>query len=409
MHDEFNWDHIDDIVDVYANAYVYGARQRDLERQITSACSSLTKSRPTMHDFGFFLDTGLSGRGVVQRRLAWASQHIFNMRAWAVAPSLYEKRNRDFFCPMIEQLRVLGVPVQHFNIRSYRSKLHDKAKRWTQGGIDVFLADPVEGKIVLVKGFSWSQAKQVCSDIRPARSGLDLFDQQDRPFVRVFAKSEALRSLIAARELLSKAVPDFSIECQYVLIDDADCSWNFQAHDVTSVSYRKLRADKIFDLDTVPCSSSTTTMLQCIGDDSDRFAKLPEWHSRDYLSLVPVDRPARAMMQLMEIFNNQEVVPSKLMSMPASVVADAVEKRWSIFYPANRQRHDMDGCLRAGGFVRRPRQKINEYAITPKGIARMLILKQMYIPSPDFGPQALISGIQNQAQLWFSAYGRSSL
>jgi hypothetical protein len=410
MREDVSWDRVDDIVDAYANVYVYGGRQLDLEREIGKACGLLAEARPTINDFTYVLDTGFHSQSINQRRIAWASQHILNMRAWMVGPKLFEKEGRKYFSPLIEQVRVLGLPVVgDFDVQKFRRRARGRARYWAQSALDVILVDRVSGRIGLIKGFTWSQAKSINREVRPARAGLELFDVQDRPIVQVIAKSEALRPLLIARELLRTACPRATVECYYMLIDDSECGWNFQLHDVSGVGLARLQQSPFYRLDDVPCKKSSRDFQEVLRADSDAFAKIPNWTAKDYLALVPVDRPARALMQLREIFEYQMLAPGTLAPMPAAELAKAVESRYSLFYPVNRQRHDLDAVLRGGGFVRRPRQQNNDYAITPKGIMRMMMLNQMYSPRKDFSVGDVLEAIQVQAQNWVRVRGGASL
>jgi len=408
MHDELNWDYIDDIVDVYANAYVYGGRQRELEACISAACDSLSTTKPTMYDFTYFLDTGLVGRTAVQRKIAWAAQHIYNMRAWAVGPHLFEKRDRQYFSPLLEQLRVLGIDVCDPAVHRFRRQSLDRAKKWSQVALDAFLFDQVTQEVVLVKGCSWSQAKSLDASIKSELPGDGLFSPTDRVFTDFYAKAEAIRPLLHAKKLIELACPSITVKCEFMLVDDPGCSWRFQSHDMSSVDLRRLARSKTLCLDDLPCTKTFLDFEALLYRDSDAFAQLPKWSGGDFLNLVPIDRPTRSLMQLQEIFTLQELTPNALSVVPASAITKSVSSRYHLFYPANRQRHDLEGVLRSGGFVRRPRTGTNSYGITAKGIARSLIMKQKFQPSSDFSSSRLIIEIQRQAELWHEARGHQS-
>lgn len=407
MRDQLNWDHFDDLIESYASAFVFEGRRQQLELEIARVCASITASRPTMDDFTYFLDTGLWGKSAVQRKIAWAAQHIFGLRAWCVGPRLFEKSQRRFFSPLLEQLRALSLDIRDVDVSNFRRRSHGAAKFWSQASIDAMLVDAVRQRVILIKGISWSQCKGLSKRLTASKPGAGLFEPLDRVFVNAYAAAQALRPLVHARNLIEQA-SDCQVEAHFVLMDDPGCSWRYQCHNVETVELHHLAKGAKHCLDDLPCSGTFLDKQAVLDADSDAFAQLPAWPSTEFLNLVPIDRPCRAMMQLQELFARQEQTPKVLQAVSASEIADAVEQRYRIFYPVNRQRHDIEACLRTGGFVRRVRDSENAYAITAKGYVRCLLMRQKFQPRTGVTPSRVIIEIQRQAELWYGARGRST-
>src|ERR1041384_4405407 len=54
---EFDWDHINELIDAYASASVHGDDVPELERKLVEPCSGVVDSSPNMDDFTALLDT----------------------------------------------------------------------------------------------------------------------------------------------------------------------------------------------------------------------------------------------------------------------------------------------------------------------------------------------------------------
>ncbi len=394
---EFDWDHLDDLVSTYASAYVHGDTVPELERKIVEACSSATSAPPTFDDFTSLVDTTMRSKDIVSRKIAWISQHAFGARAWSVGQKILLRKPR-LTSPLIDQVRALGIEAMPLDLQ----RCDDVARQnfEVQTKIDALLLDMANNTIFVVKGCSYSQAMKQSNGRLVLNTGQpSLFTPSDRLLGNVCVARSAVSALILAHLVLKSAFNHMEIRPVFMVVDDVDCGWHHQAFDLAPAFMAKLDADAV-QLDEYDAVASSLD-LQGLRGDSDALAPLPQWKTADFLAIAPVDRPTRCLMLLTALWRRQRGSGRELVPVPATALAEAVSERYGLVYPVDLRRHDLEDCLRAGGFIRRVRYAENSYAITPTGVGRIYLMKRKFYAraNPDLGAHALRS-IRVQAQRW---------
>jgi hypothetical protein len=405
MTTDITWDHFDRLVESYAAASAYVTSLAELEARIGQACAALLASRAGISDLTSLLSTRAGSSEEVPRKIAWASQHIFGRRAWCVGQKVVLRRDGGMRAssPLVIQLNLLGhVPIAEqfasvdaaWNGVGYAT--HEK--------IDALLAAPSENEITLVKGCSYSQAKRVSPALWVNADRESLFAQGARFMSHLYVRREGVAALLLARDVLRAAYPHLRVRAVYLVINDPDCSWHFQAHDLSTATWDALKKSRV-NLDPFAPAATFRQFREAFASDGDTFAGLPAWcqNTENFLAATPVDRPTRAMMLLNDLWMRQLNKPDRLIVVKGADLADAVSDRHSISYPADLWRHDLEDCLERGRFIRRSTDRDSSFALLPKGVARLLLLKQKFNPNVPQVPAMVIHHVARQAKLWSTA------
>lgn len=401
MHGEVNWAYFDELVRCYASMTAHSHRMADLERDVVRACESSRASRPGMHDFSFLMPRTPRHRDDVVRRVAWAAQHIYKSRAWSVGQKLLARRGKQWYSPLARQIGRLGYEPSPVNITKILQAW--PADVTWQDRIDAMLVEPVLDTVTLVKGISYSQAQKLSSQLWPNGDKESLFSRDGRFLLRLFVRSDAMATLVLAKQVLSAAFPMLKVSCIFLVVDDPECSWQFQSHDVSNTLPEQLAGHRIclddFDLDCTHFNFADELKA-----DTDAFSLLPTWGGPDPLQAAPVDRPTRCLMILEEMWRRQQTRADRLVASRPSDLAEAVSQDYGIEYPPDLWRHDMEDCLERGRFIDRLPDRDSCFGILPTGVARLLLLKRRF--DDDKKPLTTGSIMQTltlQARLWAAA------
>ncbi len=427
MYEDVTWDYFDRLIESYAAASVYVSDLRELEGRINHAVNALISQPLGFGDFTAVLPTRENYRDAVTRKTAWAAQHVFGYRAWCVGSKilLSHPEPDTLSSPLIGQMEALGhltgpvelaidetTPAFSSAVRS-RSGAESPANPDdgaaalatapvvvpTGERIDALMCGPSHEDVIAVKGVSYTQAMKVSPDLWVNSDKQSLFPQPDRFMTRLYVPRPAVATLLAARELLRTAFPSSRIRAALVVINDPDCSWHYQAHDMSDADETVLDASEASGrvcMDEFPVES-TFRQHERFGA-GDGFAALPAGSHEDFVTGLPVDRPARALMLLSELWTRQINRPHRLAVVRASDLAAAVSQRCQIAYTKDLWRHDLEDCLERGHFIRRSFDRENAFAICPKGVARLLMLKQKFHRTAAHVPSIVMQHVATQAK-----------
>lgn len=414
MYGEVTWDHLDRLVDAFAAAGLYLSDLRDLEVRIARACSDLLRYPATFDDLTSLLASRSGGRELVTRRLAWASQHIFSRRAWCVGSKVLVRLPQPgaVASPLLEQMRLLG-----FVSAGERERLAGGAGGMGEpealaagrvgidlevpplDKIDALLASPSSDEVWLVKGNSYSTTAKLSPALWINSDRGSLFGVDDRFMTRVFAGSAQVRTLLAARDLVQMAHPSLKVRACFLVLDDPGCSWRFQAHDLTSAAPQSLDEPRVL-LDRFPAVRTHRDMPERFAGGSAGLSEPPAWAMDEWMSPLPADRPGRSLMLLTELWHRQLNRPRRLAASRGDDLAESVARHTGVCLGRDQWRHDMEDCLERGGFVRRLPDRAGRFAITPRGVARVLLLRRKLGASAAISVAQLMSHVLHQSRLW---------
>lgn len=396
---EFHWDHLNELTEMYAAAYAQGDQLPRTERQVVEACAEVASQPLRMDDFSALLDTQSRGRDGISRKIAWQAQQVLSARSWCVGQKILLGRRHDS-SPLIDQIRMLGVDPAHVPL----PRFFEMAKNQpfdVQTKIDSLLVDMDKNTIFVVKGCSYSQARKVSRNLILATAENHLFVPKDRVLANVRVPSDLFGSLVLAHGILKSAFPNMNVLPLFMVVDDPDCGWHFQLHNVSEAIMQDCQAGLV-DLDRFDVYASSLDFASALQEDSDFFAHPPKWKTTDHLACAPIDRPTRSLMMLNELWLNQQQ-SGDLAPLSSTELAQRVCERYSIVYTNDLRRHDLEDCLRASGFIKRPRYLENNYAITPTGVLRVFLIRAKFFgrANPDLPQKALVE-IKAQAGRWRS-------
>ncbi|MFN4242663.1 MAG: hypothetical protein ACK4PI_05450 [Tepidisphaerales bacterium] len=413
MYGEVTWDHLDRLIDAFAAAGLYLTDLRDLESRIARACADLLRYPPTFDDLTALLVSRSVSRELVTRRVAWASQHIFNRRAWCVGSKVLVRLPRPgaVASPLLEQLRVLGYvsagEQERQACRSADETLPRTESLETGIEIDVPRLDKIDALMVsaasdevwVVKGCAYSTTVKLSPGLWINSDRGSLFGVDDRFMTRVFAAAAQVRTLLAARDLVQIAYPVLKVRACFVVINDPGCSWHFQAHDLTSAVPGTLDEHRVL-LDRYPVVSTHRDMPEKFAAESLELADLPQWPMDEWMTPLAADRPGRSLMLLTELWHRQLNRPKRLATARGDDLAESVARHTGVCMGRDQWRHDLEDCLERGGFVRRLPDRPGRFAITPRGVARVLMLRRKLGASPPISAAQLMSHVLHQSRLW---------
>jgi hypothetical protein len=464
MYGEVSWDHIDRLIEAYAASCLF-VDARDLETRLSRAIADLQRYPATFDDLTALLSTRSPSREMISRRIAWTAQHLFACRAWTVGTKLLTKLPRDQYAsPLLDQLRTLGLttrlrpgavattPVGASSAATgtqspdtpdatNTSPDTDVAElevidaspftgRLAFSNIDAMLATPASDEVWVVKGCSYTQAARTSPDLWINADRTSLFGNNDRFLTNLFAPGAHVRTLLAARDLVQISHPGLRVRAAYLVANDPGCSWHFQCHDLTAARPAVARQPKLH-LDAYPIHATYRDFPAHFAREALGFAPMPDFASgggprssgglhresattphgtttshapsADALSALPADRPTRALLLLQDLWTRQLNRPKRLASARADDLAASVTRNAAIFMPKDQYRHDLEDCLERAHLVRRLPDHPGRFAITPKGVGRLLLLRQKLGRAPDLTTPQLLSHITHQARLWAAA------
>ncbi len=405
MYGDVTWDHLDRLVEAFAAAGLYVTELRELETRLARASADLLRYPGTFDDMTALLATRGPTRELVTRRVAWASQHIFGKRAWCVGAKVLVSlgEGRGWASPVLDQVRALG-----FVSAGERESVGEREAEVRSGAdfevppldkIDVVVMSPASEEVWVVKGAAYSAVRKLSPDLWLNSDRGSLFGVDDRFMTRLFASGSQVRTLLATRDLVQTAYPGLKVRACFLVINDPGCSWHFQAHDLTSAVPAVARASRVL-LDRFPVVGTHRELKERFAAAGSGLEALPDCPVDEWVSVLPADRPGRSLMLLTELWRRQVNRPRRLATARGEDLAETVGHATGVCLGRDQWRHDLEDCLERGGFVRRLPDRAGRFAVTPKGVARVLLLRQKLGASPPVGPAQLMSHVLHQSRLW---------
>ncbi|MBL0869616.1 MAG: hypothetical protein IBJ18_03465 [Phycisphaerales bacterium] len=401
------------LVRAYAAITTYLPQYVELEQQIVAMYNTAAKKPVTYSDISRILRTSPSAKENVARRVAWTSQHIFGLQAKCVnypivqhadEPKLDGSVFRSYRSPVVDQVsKSLGIDAKAVKYHTLVPKIEQThyANR-----IDSVLIDAAQETVYCVKGCLASQVE--ANRRREPLSGgaCPLLFASDRPLENVHVPTQHLRGLLLAMWSLNCAFPNMTVKGLFIVVDDPEAGWEFQAHALTySELDLSVLKGRTTDISATQLLASSTT-LKKNGIDIQSFERVANIPVKDPLSALPMDRATRSHMILNAMWVRQ-ASSDKLSTSSMTSLGQAVEQRHMISYPADLLRHDIEDCLEQRGLVERPFGGVNakRYALTPEGIAHILLLRRQFardqIPLTHIDADAhILAPVRKQAALW---------
>lgn len=405
MYGDVTWDHLDRLVEAFAAAGLYVTELRDLETRLSRASADLLRYPGTFDDLTALLATRAPTRELVTRRVAWASQHIFGKRAWCVGSKVLVRLGdrHAWASPVLDQVRALGFVSAGEQEQGEEGLVGDGMEADFEvpalDKIDAVMISAASEEVWVVKGNAYSATRKLSPELWVNADRGSLFGVDDRFMTRIFASGSHVRTLLATRDLVQTAFPSLKVRACFLVINDPGCSWHFQAHDLTGALPGVWKERRVL-LDRFPVVATHREMGEKFRREGLELATLPEWPMDESLSVVPADRPGRSLMLLTELWGRQVNRPRRLATARGEDLAEAVGRNTGVCLGRDQWRHDLEDCLERGGFVRRLPDRPGRFAVTPKGVARVLLLRQKLGASPPIGPAALMSHVLHQSRLW---------
>lgn len=393
-----NWPYFDHLVQSFSSAYVYADRLPVLEDELAKSCLRLSNQEPTIDDFeNFIAPQSLIDR--VSRKLAWTCQHALNARAWCVGQKIINTRGDSVFSPLVRQIERLGVPPVVGDLTSF-ADWRTLARVRPKGKLDAMLVSLGSRTIYLVNGCSYSQAKKRARNLKLGESRKSLFGEERRYLTGVVADPRAVASLLLARAIVEASFEGFSVVPAYIVVDDPDCGWNYQAFDLRTLRGERVSSDD-FDLDDFPVLRSSIDDQAVFDADSDSFARLPRWGGEDPLECSPLDRTTRVIMILDALWRHQSGDNGALRFIPATQLATEVQDQRRLEYPVDLRRHDLEDSLHGNPLIQRRKSGENDYALTPTGFARLFMIRRQFNQSKNVNNNIMVlDHIKRLARLW---------
>lgn len=404
MVSESQLEHLEHLIDAYAAIKVYFGREEELESKIEYSFTEMASRDADFHSIVSILGRGLDHTRLLPSRVAWVLQHALGCRAYCVKNHIVQRRDsqrrRSYESPMLDQSKISNLMPNTIDLESIYNRRESMKCRKT---LDALLVNSDNATIYPVMAIPLSsiQARQVGSSRKASEPRL--FAPQDRELLETSIDGRAAAGLLLARDLLSEALPNLHICPLAVIMDDTDGSWGFQAHELKGDA-DTLSNERNIELDDfgIVCSSLEWRRN---GKDMDLFATVPEWGSKDRLYNLPIDRATRCHMTLRMMWDAQIRSPDTLIGKSWNDLGEAAQEHFNFIYTTDLRRHDCEDCLERSGYLQRLTHSRSMFAITPRGVARIMLAQRLLAPvTPadiDNGvAMGIITMLYRQAQCW---------
>lgn len=341
----------------------------DLESRIVKKLRQLRFGRSHLDHFNLLLDVQTRVREEQVRRLAWMSPHLTAARSVAVNAKILSIKKKSICSPIAEQVHRAGFTPSRVDLSDYA-----EVARRARSKVDVVNIDRRRETITVVKGIGFSQAKKLSPKMGASHVVAPIFVSRPDVQCNINVPSEDIGALVLARDILQSMFPQLTVRALFVLLDDPDASWHFQAHDLTQVS-QDWRSTDMIALDDFPPVITSLNFKERLAENDICFERLPNINNRHWLMGAPVDRSARSAMMLEAMIDKQQST-SELAAYTAADLRSTVEHAFSLFYPRDMLRHDLEDCLLRNGFVSQViARNSTHYCVTSLGIVRYHLLR----------------------------------
>lgn len=402
--------YFDKLVDAYAAVCAFIERVEELETRISQAYIEVSHTQPDFDDLSAILGHAVPAREQVIRKVAWTAQHALSGRAKCVGYKVVQQAGSKYMSPLIRQLEVEGLKSRLAPLENFSRAAN---KRAPNKRLDALVFDPKSNAVYPIKGCSLSQVRQKSLVVHRKSPHVSLFDPKPRIVTGVEVSTASAATLVYATMVLKSAFPAIEVKPIYFVVDDPGAGWHYQAYSLDGLVLQRLPekfdplnklGEDFLSLDTFPVVANSLDCVREFGD-IDSLSRLPQFPMSDALFRLPVDRAARCYMLLNELWKNQRKAPNRIRPMSASALAKQVTRGYGIYYPNDLRRHDLEDCLLRGGLIDRPAFEGNSFALTPRGIARLLLMKRWLAAPSDLEDDEdlrahILSHVQRQAENW---------
>lgn len=350
------------------------------------------------------VDFGQGGSELAMAKIAWTLQHEFDARAWCVGYKLVQMAQDRFFSRVVEQISELGLESRSIDLAKY---YHYLDNRTAFSRIDTVLIDPVSRVIRPVKGCTFSTLKKFNRVLKDGRmTSPTLFDAADRIVSDVCIPSKYTGTLEVARRVLSDSFVGVEVRPLFVIVDDVESGWHYQIHELPD-RVSRIGVSSLVRLEDLPLVTSSIKYRED-PDALDAIEQLPRFAVTSPLSALPVNRAARAHMEMDVLWRRQASEHGLAFATYAELSKD-MRDRYMVVYPHDLQRHDMQDCLLKGptSLVRQgERERGRRFALTDVGVFQTLFIRKLMseagLRSADDLEldEAVLNPIRRQARLW---------
>lgn len=400
------------MIDAYAAVSAYVEHVPELEQRITEAYLEACGSQPEFDSFKSLLGRGYPATESWIRQIAWASQHLLGARSLCVGNQIIVKRGRGYESPLIDQLGLLGWEAGDSRVSDVLAEEFERSGATRR--LDAMVVNQRQSIVYLVKGYQFQSAidKGRSIDDLPLFSG----DPSTEGGLRLAVPRGVIRSVAYAHDIVKAAYADIEVVPVILAMDDIYGGLRQALVDVSPLIMRsqvdeakKSSARRAISLGGCPVIDQPFMASFRLPD---RVRFLPKWPVSDQLNLLPVDRACRCLMLLSILWKRQRLTPDKLVSMRAVALGRDVGKTYKVAYPDDLRRHDLEDCLERSGLIERPAFEGNSFALTPRGVARVLLSRRLLVGQSDLESsddlrRHVLHHIHAHAELW-AKYRRGS-
>jgi len=414
MKSELASENLLEMVRAYAAITTYLPQYPELATQIVAAYNAAAVEPVTFEGISKILRAKSGSKEAVSRRVAWLSQHILHNQARCVSYPIVQHRDqpingeidRQYHSPIVEQVATsLGLEAEPVNYNNFMPLFDNSHFVNRIDAVVVDVADEIT--VYCVKGCLASQLPSGHLQMAAPVATQQLFscwDENLKQVPQVKVPSQHIRALILASWILGSAFKGLRIVPVYVVVDDPDAGWNFQAHrlDFAKPCLQDVRGSS-FDVSPYPVlESSVAYTVQ--GIDVSLLERVPEIPVKNPLSSLPVDRATRCNMLLNVVWASQ-ACSERLEAITVSALRERTEELYLISYPVDLLRHDLEDCLERQNLLMRPHEPTKAYALTPESVAHILLLRRQFARDRTAmnysdADSNILAPVRKQAALW---------
>jgi len=245
--------------------------------------------------------------------------------------------------------------------------------------VDAIVVDQKKSTVYIVVGYQFEAASVKGKQV----DDLPLFHESSgfEGKLHIAARRSLTRCVLQTHDLLKSAFPRYTVVPVILAMDEIYSGLNQVVIDVSSVAMRESHKDvRQLSSHSLISLGACAILNPCKLKDNrfpDRVRFLPDWLARDKLNLLPIDRATRCLMLLSLLWQRQRKAPDKLVTMRAITLGKEIENVYGVSYPEDLRRHDLEDCLERTGLIERPAFEGNAFALTPRGVARVLMSRRM--------------------------------
>lgn len=375
MNERIN-DFFDDLVNLFSMraARHMGVTDAKVVTSLRAIFSQARGNGLNHDDLDQLIDAETPNRDRVSSKIAWTLSHaIDDSKVWGVNLQLTSTRpsaNR-LTSPLLNQIERAGVTVCDSNWRRNFEHFKNLRPTW-QKTLDAIAISSDRRTVYIAKGTTFSSLQRESRKLAVVGGGANLFTSKENLLENVSADASCLSSLLLARQLVESRFgsEQFTVVPLFVVVDDIDAGWNFEATDLRTLWLRDVPKSGTLCIDSYPKFASSLKFVDDLRIDSDFLNRMPASNVTQPLYLMPPDRRARALMILDVLTAEQREHTREIVPLAPSTIRKLVQERYDIEYPTDMARHDLIACEQGRQLITRMRGMGPRYTMTPVGLAR---------------------------------------